>query len=202
MHPVRQRPSCRRSYAREAGRPGEAALDRVRPLRRLRPSLRREIRLRSLVELTGMFGVTEPTIRVVTARMRKEGWFDTRKGGTGNRLRDHREAGAPARRGARTDIDQTPRALGRPLVHGHLQRPGNRPPRQGAPPSDTVLAGFRPACAVYVDLPARPALLRGGGVCRGGSRIRSAAVCEHPVTVSLVTESAQRSPVGKVGEAR
>lgn len=40
-----------------------------------------EIRLRSLVELTSMFGVSEPTIRVVTARMRKEGWFDTRKAG-------------------------------------------------------------------------------------------------------------------------
>ncbi|MGH3356524.1 MAG: PaaX family transcriptional regulator [Nocardioidaceae bacterium] len=40
-----------------------------------------EIRLRSLIELAGIFGVSGPTIRVVTARMRNEGWFDTRREG-------------------------------------------------------------------------------------------------------------------------
>jgi phenylacetic acid degradation operon negative regulatory protein len=39
------------------------------------------IRLRELVELMGCFDVGESTVRVVIARLRKEGWFDTERDG-------------------------------------------------------------------------------------------------------------------------
>jgi phenylacetic acid degradation operon negative regulatory protein len=40
-----------------------------------------EVRLRALTELLDCFGVGEATVRVVMARLRKEGWFDTRREG-------------------------------------------------------------------------------------------------------------------------
>jgi len=40
-----------------------------------------EVRLRALTELLDGFGVGESTARVVMARLRKEGWFDTRREG-------------------------------------------------------------------------------------------------------------------------
>jgi phenylacetic acid degradation operon negative regulatory protein len=40
-----------------------------------------EVRLRALIELLDCFGVGEATVRVVMARLRKEGWFDTRREG-------------------------------------------------------------------------------------------------------------------------
>ena len=40
-----------------------------------------EVRLRALVELTACFDVPESTVRVVVARMRKEGWLDARREG-------------------------------------------------------------------------------------------------------------------------
>lgn len=40
-----------------------------------------EVRLRALTALLGCFGVGEATVRVVMARMRREGWFDTRRDG-------------------------------------------------------------------------------------------------------------------------
>lgn len=39
------------------------------------------VRMRALTELLGVLGVGESTVRVVLARMRKEGWFDTRRDG-------------------------------------------------------------------------------------------------------------------------
>ena len=39
------------------------------------------VRLRDLVALTGCFDVPESTVRVVAARMRKEGWLDSRREG-------------------------------------------------------------------------------------------------------------------------
>ncbi|MGH3735046.1 MAG: PaaX family transcriptional regulator [Micromonosporaceae bacterium] len=39
------------------------------------------IRLRALSELMACFGVGESTVRVVVARLRKEGWFDARRDG-------------------------------------------------------------------------------------------------------------------------
>lgn len=38
-------------------------------------------RLRTLSTLMGCFGVGESTVRVVLARLRKEGWFDVRREG-------------------------------------------------------------------------------------------------------------------------
>lgn len=38
-------------------------------------------RTQALVELLEVFGIGEPTARIVLARMRKEGWFDTRREG-------------------------------------------------------------------------------------------------------------------------
>ncbi|MBB3082187.1 PaaX family transcriptional regulator [Geodermatophilus sabuli] len=38
-------------------------------------------RIQALVELLEVFGVGEPTARIVLARMRKEGWFDTHRQG-------------------------------------------------------------------------------------------------------------------------
>lgn len=40
-----------------------------------------EVRLRALTALMGCFDVPEPTVRVVVARLRKEGWLDSRKDG-------------------------------------------------------------------------------------------------------------------------
>ena len=40
-----------------------------------------EVRLRALTELLDCFGIGEATVRVVMARLRKEGWFDTRRDG-------------------------------------------------------------------------------------------------------------------------
>jgi phenylacetic acid degradation operon negative regulatory protein len=40
-----------------------------------------EVRLRALVELMACFDVPEATVRVVVARMRKEGWLETRREG-------------------------------------------------------------------------------------------------------------------------
>jgi phenylacetic acid degradation operon negative regulatory protein len=40
-----------------------------------------EVRLRALADLLDCFGVGESTVRVVMARLRREGWFDTRKEG-------------------------------------------------------------------------------------------------------------------------
>lgn len=40
-----------------------------------------EVRLRALSELMACFDVPEATVRVVMARLRKEGWFDTRREG-------------------------------------------------------------------------------------------------------------------------
>ena len=40
-----------------------------------------EVRLQALTELLDCFGVGESTVRVVMARLRKEGWFDTRREG-------------------------------------------------------------------------------------------------------------------------
>lgn len=40
-----------------------------------------ELRLRTLVSLLELFGVGESTTRVVMARLRREGWFDTRREG-------------------------------------------------------------------------------------------------------------------------
>jgi phenylacetic acid degradation operon negative regulatory protein len=40
-----------------------------------------EVRLRSLIALMGCFGVPEPTVRVVVARLRKEGWLGSRRDG-------------------------------------------------------------------------------------------------------------------------
>lgn len=40
-----------------------------------------EVRLRALVALMGCFDVSEPTVRVVAARMRKEGWLESRRDG-------------------------------------------------------------------------------------------------------------------------
>ncbi|SDD30914.1 transcriptional regulator, PaaX family [Geodermatophilus telluris] len=40
-----------------------------------------EARTQALVDLLEVFGVGEPTARIVLARMRKEGWFDTRREG-------------------------------------------------------------------------------------------------------------------------
>ena len=40
-----------------------------------------EVRLRSLVTLLGVFEVPETTIRVVVARLRKEGWLESRRAG-------------------------------------------------------------------------------------------------------------------------
>ncbi|MFD7599709.1 PaaX family transcriptional regulator C-terminal domain-containing protein [Streptomyces mirabilis] len=40
-----------------------------------------EVRLRGLVALMGCFDVPEATVRVVTARMRKEGWLESRREG-------------------------------------------------------------------------------------------------------------------------
>jgi phenylacetic acid degradation operon negative regulatory protein len=40
-----------------------------------------EARLRSLVSLMGCFDVPEPTVRVVVARLRKEGWLSSRREG-------------------------------------------------------------------------------------------------------------------------
>jgi phenylacetic acid degradation operon negative regulatory protein len=40
-----------------------------------------EVRLRALTELLDCFGIGEATVRVVVARLRKEGWFDTRREG-------------------------------------------------------------------------------------------------------------------------
>ncbi|WP_155057614.1 PaaX family transcriptional regulator [Streptomyces blattellae] len=40
-----------------------------------------EVRLRGLVALMDCFGIPESTVRVVAARMRKEGWLDSRKEG-------------------------------------------------------------------------------------------------------------------------
>jgi phenylacetic acid degradation operon negative regulatory protein len=40
-----------------------------------------EVRLRALADLLDCFGVGESTARVVMARLRKEGWFDTRREG-------------------------------------------------------------------------------------------------------------------------
>jgi phenylacetic acid degradation operon negative regulatory protein len=40
-----------------------------------------EVRLRSLVSLMGCFDVPEPTVRVVVARLRKEGWLSSRRDG-------------------------------------------------------------------------------------------------------------------------
>jgi phenylacetic acid degradation operon negative regulatory protein len=40
-----------------------------------------EVRLRALVALMACFDVPEPTVRVVAARLRKEGWLDSRRDG-------------------------------------------------------------------------------------------------------------------------
>jgi phenylacetic acid degradation operon negative regulatory protein len=40
-----------------------------------------EVRLRGLIALMACFGVPEPTVRVVVARLRKEGWLDSRRDG-------------------------------------------------------------------------------------------------------------------------
>ena len=40
-----------------------------------------EVRLRTLTALLDCFGVGESTVRVVMARLRREGWFDTRRDG-------------------------------------------------------------------------------------------------------------------------
>jgi phenylacetic acid degradation operon negative regulatory protein len=40
-----------------------------------------EIRLRALVMLLGCFDIPEPTVRVIAARLRKEGWLDARREG-------------------------------------------------------------------------------------------------------------------------
>jgi phenylacetic acid degradation operon negative regulatory protein len=40
-----------------------------------------EVRLQALTELLGAFGVGESTVRVVMARLRREGWLDTRREG-------------------------------------------------------------------------------------------------------------------------
>ncbi|WP_448616426.1 PaaX family transcriptional regulator [Modestobacter sp. URMC 112] len=40
-----------------------------------------EARTQALVDLLDVFGVGEPTARIVLARLRKEGWFDTRRDG-------------------------------------------------------------------------------------------------------------------------
>ena len=40
-----------------------------------------EVRLRALVALMGCFDVPEPTVRVVAARLRREGWLDSRRDG-------------------------------------------------------------------------------------------------------------------------
>jgi phenylacetic acid degradation operon negative regulatory protein len=40
-----------------------------------------EVKLQALVELMATFDVPQATVRVIAARMRKEGWLDTRRGG-------------------------------------------------------------------------------------------------------------------------
>jgi phenylacetic acid degradation operon negative regulatory protein len=45
-----------------------------------------EARLRDLIALLGLFGVSPATARVVMSRLRKEGWFDTRPGDDGREV--------------------------------------------------------------------------------------------------------------------
>jgi phenylacetic acid degradation operon negative regulatory protein len=51
-----------------------------------------EVKLRALVELMATFDVPQATVRVIAARMRKEGWLDPRRDGRETR-RPHQPVG-------------------------------------------------------------------------------------------------------------
>ena len=83
-----------------------------------------EIKLGDMTKLLAVFGVEPATVRVSMSRLKKEGWFTTRRQQRNGLRTDGENAPRPHRR---PDADLRPAAgaLAGAMDHGHLPGAGN-----------------------------------------------------------------------------
>ena len=115
-----------------------------------------EVRLADITELLAVFDIEAATVRVNLSRLRKEGWFTTRRVGreTVYSLTPHMLE--ILNEGRERIFRRRDEKLGGALDHGHLPGPGIRTRRPGTAPQAARVAWFRPAVAIDLAEPARP----------------------------------------------